>query len=85
MMSAALRMIATRSCQGRSAQSWNAPLAAATASRTSSRVPEANSPISVPSIGEWAALYPEPSRASPFTNSGCCCPSQDRATSMPCS
>ena len=47
-------MIATRSRQGRSAQSWNASLAAATASRTSSRVPEANSPISVPSIGEWA-------------------------------
>jgi hypothetical protein len=45
----------------------------------------ANSPISVPSIGECAALYPEPSRASPFTNSGCCWPSHDRATSMPLS
>ncbi len=67
MMSADLRMIATRSCHGRLAQSWNAALAAATASRTSSRVPSANSPITVPSIGDRASLWPEPFRASPFT------------------
>jgi hypothetical protein len=81
--SAALRMMATRSCQGRFAHSGKAALAAATASRTSSRVACANSPITVPSIGERASLYPLPSRASPFTKNGCFWPSHDLAVWIP--
>jgi hypothetical protein len=83
--SAARRMIATRSCHGVFAHVGKKSLAARTASRTSSRVPWANSPMTTPSIGDVAALNPEPSRPSPFTYSWCFCPNHDRAFSIPSS
>ena len=82
MLSAALRMMATRSCHGVAAHVGAYSLAAAMASFASCCVPWANFPrTTLESIGERSSLKPEPVRASPLTKKGCSWPSSPRARS----